>query len=82
VRLPAEDERLKLGAGMVNAMVVVPVRAPEVPVTVTVWVPGTAVLPGVSVTVLLLLVLAGLNVAVTPLGSPDAARFTLLLKPF
>jgi len=82
VRLLAEDERLKLGAGMVNAMVVVLVRAPEVPVTVTVCVPGTAVLPGVSVSVLLLLVLAGLNVAVTPLGSPDAAKFTLLLKPF
>jgi hypothetical protein len=82
VRLLAEDERLKLGTGMVNAMVVAPVRVPEVPVTVTVCVPVTAVLPGVSVSVLLLLVLAGLNVAVTPLGSPDAARFTLLLKPF
>jgi hypothetical protein len=82
VRLLAEDERLKLGTGMVNAMVVVLVRAPEVPVTVTVCVPGTAVLPGASVSALLLLVLAGLNVAVTPLGSPDAARFTLLLKPF
>jgi len=61
---------------------VVLVRVPEDPVTVTVCVPGTAVLPGVSVSVLLLLVLAGLNVAVTPPGSPDAARFTLLLKPF
>jgi len=31
VRLLAEDERLKLGAGMVNTMVVVLVAFPEVP---------------------------------------------------
>jgi hypothetical protein len=36
VRLLAEDERLKLGAGMVSTMVAVFLAAPEVPVTVTV----------------------------------------------
>ena len=42
VRLLTEDERLKFagaviaGAAMVSAMAVVPVRVPEVPVTVTV----------------------------------------------
>jgi len=35
VRLLAEDERLKLGAGMLSTMVVVLVALPEVPVTVT-----------------------------------------------
>jgi hypothetical protein len=34
--LLAEEERLKLGVGMVRTMVVVLVTAPEVPVTVTV----------------------------------------------
>ena len=35
-----------------------------------------------SVKALLYTALTELNVAVTPLGSPDAARFTLPLKPF
>ena len=38
--------------------------------------------PGVMVRVLLELVTAGLNAAVTPLGSPEMARFTLPLNPF
>jgi hypothetical protein len=54
---------------------------------VTVTVPVIAVLPAVSVNVLLLAVLLlavllGLNDAVTPLGRPDADKVTLLLKPF
>jgi hypothetical protein len=36
VRLLADDERSKLGTGMVNAMLVLLDRFPEVPVTVTV----------------------------------------------
>ena len=36
----------------------------------------------VSVSLLVLAVLGELKVAVTPLGSPDAARLTLPLKPF
>lgn len=58
------------------------VRAPEVPVTVTVTDPVVAVLLAVSVNVLVLVVLPGLKDAVTPLGSPEADRATLLLKPF
>ena len=50
--------------------------------TVTLKVPRAAVLLAVSVKVLLLAVLLGLNDAVTPLGRPDADKLTLLLKPF
>lgn len=55
------------------------VKVPEVPVTVTV--PVVAALLAVSVKVLELVVLAGLNDAVTPLGRPDADNATLPLKP-
>src|SRR5258708_2958323 len=66
----------------VREIVVVFVKLPDTPVTVTVTVPVVAVLLAVSVNVLLLAVLVGLNVAVTPLGRPDADKLTLLLKPF
>jgi hypothetical protein len=62
--------------------VVVFVKLPDTPVTVTVTVPVAAVLLPVSVKVLLPVVLVGLNDAVTPLGRPDADKLTLLLKPF
>jgi hypothetical protein len=62
--------------------VVVFVKLPDVPVTVTVTVPVVAVLLAVKVSVLLLAVLLGLNEAVTPLGRPDADKLTLPLKPF
>ena len=62
--------------------VVVLVKLPDVPVTVTVTVPVAAVLLAVSVNVLVLAVLLGLNDAVTPLGTPDANKLTLPLKPF
>jgi hypothetical protein len=55
---------------------------PDAPETVTVTVPVAAVLPAVSVNVLVFAVLAGLNDAVTPLGRPDADKLTLLLNPF
>src|SRR5581483_11581864 len=63
-------------------MVVVCVRLPLVPVIVTVAVPVVAVLPAVKVNVLLLVVLDGLNAAVTPPGRPEAERLTLPVKPF
>lgn len=65
----------------VTAMVVDAVRAPEVPVTVTVAAPVVAVLLAVSVSTLL--PVAGLvpKAALTPLGRPDAARVTLPVKP-
>jgi len=56
-------------------------RLPEVPVIVTVAVPVVAVLLAVSVSVLLPVVLAGLNEAVTPLGRPEADRLTLPVNP-
>jgi hypothetical protein len=82
VRLAGDAASVKLGVTIVSAIVAVLVNAPEVPVTVTVDVPGAAEALAVSVNVLALVVLAGLNDAVTPLGRPDAARLTLALKPF
>ena len=61
---------------------VVFVKLPDEPVTVTVTVPVVAMLPADSVNVLVLAVLLGLNDAVTPLGRPDADKLTLPLKPF
>lgn len=58
------------------------VRLPEVPVIVMADVDETAVLLAVSVRVLVVAAVAGLNDAVTPAGRPDAVRFTELLKPF
>jgi hypothetical protein len=66
----------------VREIVVVLVKLPDTPVTVTGTVPVVAVLLAVNVNVLLLGVLLGLNDAVTPLGRPDADKLTLLLKPF
>ena len=79
--LPCEDVRVKLGTGMVTTIGTELVKVPDVPATVTVNVPGVAVLLDDRVRVLVLVVLAGLNEAVTPPGSPDAAKFTLLEKP-
>ena len=64
----------------VSAMAAVAVKEPEVPVTVIVEVPAVAVL--LAAKVKMLLPVAGLvpNVAVTPVGIPDAARVTLPLK--
>jgi hypothetical protein len=85
--LPAVAVRLLGAAGnpddaTVRLIVVVCVRPPEVPVTVTVKVPVAAVLLAVNVNVLVVVVLDGLNVAVTPLGNPEADKLTLPLKPF
>ncbi len=64
------------------------VSDPEVPVMVSVKVPSAAVLLAVKVRMLvpieLLLVEVGFgeNDAVTPLGRPVTARFTLPLNPY
>ena len=65
---------------IVSATVVVCVRLPEVPVIVTVAKPAVAVLAAVSVKILLPVVLAGLNDAVTPAGRPLATKATEPLK--
>ncbi len=51
------------------------------PVTVTVAVPVAAVALAVKVSVLVEVAGFGVNTAVTPLGSPEAARATLPEKP-
>jgi hypothetical protein len=65
----------------VSETLVVAVRLPDVPVTVTVAGPGVAEPLAVSVRVLVLLVLVGLKIAVTPLGRPEAANPTLPVNP-
>jgi hypothetical protein len=64
----------------VSAMVVVSVSEPEVPVMVTVAAPAVALLLAVRVRTLVLVVGLVANVAVTPVGRPDAARVTLPLN--
>jgi hypothetical protein len=56
-------------------------RVPLVPVTVTVAAPRVAVLDAVKVRVLVPVVEAGLNTAVTPAGNPEAVKATLPVKP-
>ena len=65
----------------VRASVVVAVRLPEVPVMVTVDVPVVAVALAVRVSTLVPVVGFVPNVAVTPLGRPDAASVTLPVNP-
>ncbi len=67
---------------MVSERVAVLVKAPDVPVMVTVDVPVVAVALEVSVNVLVPAVLLGLKEAVTPLGKPEADKLTLPVKPF
>ena len=73
---------MKLGPWMESDRVVVSVRLPEVPVMVSVLVPTLAVLLAVRVSVLVPVVEAGENEAVTPLGRPDTERFTLPVNPY
>jgi hypothetical protein len=66
---------------MVRLIVVVRVRLPPTPVTVTVAAPRAAALEAVRVSVLLVPVAeAGLKLEVTPLGNPLALMATLLVK--
>ena len=78
-----------VAAGLtVSVMGVLWVSAPEVPVMVTVTVPVVAVLEAVSVSVEVALPFAGgvtglvENVAVTPLGRPEALSVVAELNPF
>ena len=78
-----DADRLKSGAAFtVRLTVVVCVRLPEVPVIVTVLVPAAAVLLAANVSELVVVVEAGVKVAVTPLGRPDAVKATLPVNPF
>lgn len=78
-----EAVRVKPGASQAptpRLIVVEAVVLPEVPVMVTVDVPDVAVLLAVNVATLLLVVGLVANVAVTPLGRPDADSVTLPVK--
>jgi hypothetical protein len=78
-----EAEKAKFGGSTtVRETVVTCDKLPQVLVMVTLTVPRAAVLLAASMSVLVPVVLLGLNVTVTPLGMPEAARLTLLLKPF
>ena len=82
LKLLGEAEMVKLGdAVTVRLMVVVWVMLPEVPVMVTVTVPSEAVALAVRVKVLVLVAGFVPKLAVTPVGSPDAEKVTLPLKP-
>jgi uncharacterized membrane protein len=81
-RVAGWNNSVKLGAVTVSAMVAVAVSVPEAPVTTTEYVPVAAVLLALKARELLLVVLAGVKAAVTPLGNPAADRLTLPLKPF
>jgi len=64
----------------VNAMVVVSVRPPDLPVIVIAEVPAAAVLAAAKVSAVLPAVTAP-KVAVTPVGRPEADNVTVPLKP-
>ena len=62
--------------------VVVAEMEPDVPVMVTVVVPGVVELPAARIRVLDPVVGFGTKDAVTPLGRPDAESVTLPLNPY
>ena len=78
--LPPELDCTGCGTSMVTGTSAV--ADPDVPVIVAEYEPEATVLAAVKVTVLLVLVLAGLNAAVMPAGSPETAMLTVPLNPF
>ena len=78
--LPVES--VKLGAATDRLKVLLADREPEVPVMVSVFVAGTAELLAVSVSMPVPVVGFGFHRAVTPLGSPETDRVTLLANPY
>jgi hypothetical protein len=68
---------------MVAATVAERLRAPEVPVKVTMALPAAAIAPAVTVTVWAVpgVKLSVAGCAVTPMGSPAIATFTIPVKP-
>jgi len=80
---PGASMMVNLGSLMVRVRAVDEVKLPEDPVIVTVAIPGAAVLSAADRVSVLVPFADGLGekVAVTPLGSPDAARFTFPANP-
>ena len=82
LRLAGAADRLKFGAPLTaKESVVELLRLPLTPRMVTVKVPMAALVLAVKVKPLVLVVLAGLNDAVTPLGRPEAERLTAPPNP-
>jgi len=82
LRLAGVADKLKFGAPLtVRESVVELLTLPLTPWIVTVKVPMAALVLAVKVKALVLLVLAGLNDALTPPGSPEAERLTAPLNP-
>lgn len=79
VEVPTEN---CAGAATVNEIAIVELRLPDLPVTVTVAAPVVAVELAVKVNVLVVVVLAGLNAAVTPVGRPETVSATAPVNPF
>jgi hypothetical protein len=81
----ADNAKLGVGGAVtVRAIAVVCVSVPLAPVIVTVEEPGAAVLAAVSVTTVLVpvvAVVAGLKLAVTPVGKPLAVNVTAAANP-
>jgi hypothetical protein len=79
----AESEKFGVtGRLTVKVRLAVWLSAPDVPVMVTVAVPTVAELDAARVSVLVVVADAGLNVAVTPVGSPLAVSDTAPANPF
>ena len=70
------------GEAMLSAMATVAAKLPDVPLTITVAVPAVAAALAVKVRVLDVVVLTGLNKAVTPAGKPEMVMATAPLNPF
>ena len=83
LKLAGAAPRVKLDpAFTVKLNVAVAKDVPEVPVTVTVLVPGVAPDAALKVATLVVAVVAGLNETVTPVGRVEVVSVTLPVKPF
>ena len=85
VRLAGEAESVKLCADCAatsTSTVVLADAFPELPLMAISYFPGSTAELAVSVSELVVLVVAGLKVALKPTGSPEAERLTLPVKPF
>lgn len=81
VRVLGDAERRKLGDGSIVTLIdVVAWRLPAIPLSVTVYSPGTVLSDEVRVNTLFCAAIA--NDASTPFGNPIAYKLTLSLKPF
>lgn len=73
---------MNVGTWIPSVIVAVAVCEPDVPVSVSVYVPTAAELSAVKIIVLLPVVGLGANEAVTPEGRPDTERLTPPVNPY